>query len=113
MVCSSMKDALCVWANTGVPCIAIQGEGYGMSNTAISELKRRYKEIYILLDNDEAGLEDARKLSESTGFTNLVLPDYGAKDCSDLFKLLNNVNEFRQVIFSLINGEQVNINIPF
>lgn len=49
------------------------------------------------------------KLSESTGFTNLVLPDYGAKDCSDLFKLLNNVNEFRQVIFSLINGEQVNI----
>ena len=64
-------------------------------------LKRRYKEIYILLDNDEAGLEDARKLSESTGFTNLVLPDYGAKDCSDLFKLLNNVNEFKQVILSL------------
>lgn len=113
IVCSSMKDALCVWSNTGVPCIAIQGEGYSISDTAISELKRRYKEIYILLDNDETGLEDARKLSESTGFTNLVLPDYGAKDCSDLFKLLNNVNEFKQVILSLINGEQVNINIPF
>ena len=113
IVCSSMKDALCVWSNTGVPCIAIQGEGYSISDTAISELKRRYKEIYILLDNDEAGLEDAKKLSESTGFTNLVLPDYGAKDCSDLFKLLNNVNEFKQVILSLINGEQVNINIPF
>lgn len=113
IICSSMKDALCVWANTGIPCIAIQGEGYTISDTAISELKRRYKEIYILLDNDEAGLEDARKLSESTRFTNLVLPNYGAKDCSDLFKLLNNVNEFKQVIFSLISGEEININIPF
>lgn len=113
IICSSMKDALCVWANTGIPCIAIQGEGYTISDTAISELKRRYKEIYILLDNDEAGLEDARKLSESTRFTNLVLPDYGAKDCSDLFKLLNNVNEFKQVILSLISGEEININIPF
>lgn len=113
IICSSMKDALCVWANTGIPCIAIQGEGYTISDTAISELKKRYKYIYILLDNDEAGILDARKLSQSTGFTNLVLPDYGAKDCSDLFKLLNNVNEFKQVILSLINGEEININIPF
>lgn len=113
IICSSMKDALCVWANTGIPCIAIQGEGYTISDTAISELKKRYKDIYILLDNDEAGILDARKLSQSTGFTNLVLPDYGAKDCSDLFKLLNNVNEFKQVILSLISGEEININIPF
>lgn len=113
IICSSMKDALCVWANTGIPCIAIQGEGYTISDTAISELKKRYKYIYILLDNDEAGILDARKLSQSTGFTNLVLPDYGAKDCSDLFKLLNNVNEFKQVILSLISGEEININIPF
>lgn len=113
IICSSMKDALCVWSNTGIPCIAIQGEGYTISDTAISELKKRYKYIYILLDNDEAGILDARKLSQSTGFTNLVLPDYGAKDCSDLFKLLNNVNEFKQVILSLINGEEININIPF
>ena len=113
IICSSMKDALCVWSNTGIPCIAIQGEGYTISDTAISELKKRYKYIYILLDNDEAGILDARKLSQSTGFTNLVLPDYGAKDCSDLFKLLNNVNEFKQVILSLISGEEININIPF
>lgn len=102
-----MKDALCLWANTGIPAIAIQGEGYTMSDTAISELKRRYKEIYILLDNDEAGLEDARKLSESTGFTNLVLPNYRYKDVSDLYKGLQDPNQFKQVIFSLINGEEI------
>lgn len=114
IVCSSMKDALCVWANAGIPCVAIQGEGYNMSDTAISELKRRYKEVYILLDNDKAGLIDGKKLADKTGFTNVVLPDYGAKDCSDLFKLLNNVDEFKQVILGLINREEININkVPF
>ena len=88
-ICSSMKDALCLWSNTGIPALAIQGEGYEMSSTAISELKRRYKEIYILLDNDEAGLKDGLSLSESTGFTNLVLPEFeGGKDISDAYKAL-------------------------
>lgn len=102
IICSSMKDALCVWNNTGIPCIAIQGEGYSMSDTAVNELKRRYKEVYILLDNDEAGLKDGIKLAEETGFTNLILPDYGAKDCSDLFKLLKDKDKFREIIEGLL-----------
>lgn len=61
-ICSSMKDALCLWANTGIPAIAIQGEGYGISDTAVNELKRRYKEVFILLDNDKAGLIDGKNL---------------------------------------------------
>lgn len=87
VICSSLKDALCLWANVGIPAVAIQGEGYGMSNTAVSELKRRYKHVYILFDNDSAGLEDGKKLSEQTGFTNLILPQFeGGKDVSDLYK---------------------------
>lgn len=101
-ICSSMKDALCLWANTGIPALAIQGEGYGMSDTAIGELKRRYSHIYILLDNDEAGLQDAVKLSESTGFTNIVLPKVNdAKDISDLYKSLQDPNRFRGIIMPL------------
>ncbi len=101
-ICSSMKDALCLWASTGIPALAIQGEGYGMSNTAISELKRRYSHIYILLDNDEAGIIDGRKLSESTGFTNIVLPRVNdAKDISDLYKSLQDPGRFRGIIMPL------------
>lgn len=101
-ICSSLKDALCLWANTGIPALAIQGEGYSISNTAVSELKRRYKEIYILLDNDDAGLQDAVKLSESTGFTNIVLPkEYGAKDVSDLYLLLQDKEHFKNIILGL------------
>lgn len=101
-ICSSMKDALCLWANTGIPALAIQGEGYGMSNTAISELKRRYSHIYILLDNDEAGIIDGRKLSESTGFTNIVLPRVNdAKDISDLYKSLQDPGRFKDIVVPL------------
>lgn len=104
-ICASMKDALCLWANTGIPAIAIQGEGYGMSDTAVSELRRRFKEVYILLDNDKAGLEDAKKLSESTGFTNIVLPQFsGGKDVSDLFKSRGK-EEFLKIVLSLFENK--------
>lgn len=105
-ICSSMKDALCLWSNTGIPALAIQGEGYEMSNTAISELKRRYKEIYILLDNDEAGLKDGLSLSESTGFTNLVLPKFeGGKDISDAYKVLGK-KKWLELIIPLFNSSR-------
>lgn len=88
-ICSSLKDALCLWSNLGIPSISIQGEGYTMSNTAINELRRRYKDIYILLDNDETGIKDGISLANSTGFINLVLPEFkGGKDISDAFKVL-------------------------
>ena len=105
-ICSSMKDALCLWANTGIPSLAIQGESYGMSDTAINELKRRYKHIYILLDNDEAGLLDAEKLAQTTGFTNIVLPQFnGGKDVSDLFKSLQDPNKFKNMVLDLFKDK--------
>lgn len=103
-VCSSMKDALCLWANTGIPAISLQGEGYGMSDTAISELKRRYKHVYILLDNDEVGTIDSLKLSASTGFTNIILPKFeGGKDVSDYYKSLQDPKKFKETILKLFS----------
>jgi len=103
VICSSLKDALCLWANTGIPAVAVQGEGYGMSDTAISELKRRFTNVYILFDNDEAGLTDGKKLSEQTGFTNITLPPFeGGKDVSDMYKSLGQ-NKFRVTLLSLFD----------
>lgn len=105
-ICSSLKDALCLWANTNIPSIAIQGEGYRMSDTAISELKRRYKQIFICLDNDEPGLKDAQKLSEETGFTNVVLPPFNeGKDISDLYRAKGK-DEFLRIIKPLFNSSR-------
>lgn len=105
-ICASVKDALCLWANTGIPALAIQGEGYKMSNTAISELKKRYKQVFILFDNDEPGLLDGVKLSSLTGFTNVVLPKFeGGKDIADLYYSLQDKEKFKEIIMNLFNKE--------
>ena len=105
-ICSSLKDALCLWANAEIPSLTLQGEGYRMSNTAISELKRRYKQVFICLDNDEPGLKDAQKLAEETGFTNVVLPHFDeGKDISDLFKAKGK-EEFLKIIQPLFNSSR-------
>lgn len=103
-ICSSLKDALCLWANTNIPSIAIQGEGYSMSDTAINELKKRYNKVYILLDNDEVGLKDGERLAKETGFVNIVLPQFnGGKDISDLIKTTGKDN-FLKTILPLFNN---------
>lgn len=103
-ICSSLKDALCLWSNTGIPALSTQGEGYKMSNTAINELKRRFKSIYILFDCDEAGIIDGEKLSKQTGFINIVLPKFkGGKDVSDLYHYLQDKNKFKEIILNLFN----------
>lgn len=115
-ICSSLKDALCLWANTGIPSLAIQGEGYRMSGTAISELNRRFKKVFICLDNDKPGLVDAERLSRETGFTNVVLPFFDeGKDISDLFKAKGK-EEFLKIIIPLFTssrGEEYRDDLPF
>ena len=105
-ICSSMKDALCLSCNLNIPAIAIQGEGYGISTTAINELKRRYKRIVICLDNDKAGLEDSEKLSLRTGFQNIILPQIpNAKDISDIYKALGK-KQFINLLKPIFYGTQ-------
>lgn len=87
VICSSLKDALCLWANIGIPAIYVQSETTGMSKTAQEVLRSRYKHIFVCFDNDKPGLEDGETFSKATGFRNVVLPQFsGGKDLSDLMK---------------------------
>lgn len=87
VICSSLKDALCLWANIGIPAIYVQSETTGMSKTAQEVLKSRFKQIYICFDNDAPGLLDGQSLEMATGFKNVVLPTFPeGKDISDLYK---------------------------
>ena len=97
IICSSLKDALCISCNLHIPAIAPQGEGYDISETACKELKRRYKKVFICFDVDKAGLEDMQKLSKKTGFQ-YVVPDLnGEKDFSDYWKSLSDKQQFKQL----------------
>lgn len=88
-ICSSLKDALCLWANIGIPAVYVQSETTGLSKTATEVLKSRFKSIFICFDNDIPGLLDGENLAVKTGFTNIVLPAFdGGKDISDMYKVL-------------------------
>ena len=77
--------------------MCLQGEGYNMSTTAINELKRRYKKVFICFDTDAPGIADGKKLVEKTGFINII-PDLGKeKDLSDYFKSLEDKEQFKQL----------------
>lgn len=103
-ICSSVKDALCLMSNLYIPCICLQGEGYPISNTAVKELKKRFTDIYVLLDNDPPGKSDAIKLSEEHNFINVVIPDFPeGKDVSDFMKAYGEETfkaEFKKLIIN-------------
>lgn len=97
VICSSVKDALCISCQLGIPAIAPQGEGYNISDTAANELRRRYKKVFISFDTDAPGLNDGKSLAEKTGFVNVV-PDLGeCKDYSDYYKSLKNKENFKKL----------------
>jgi len=79
-----------------------------MSDTAINELKQRYKHVFVCFDNDEAGLADGKKFSELTGFINVVLPHFNeGKDCSDLYHSLQDQKKFKDIMIGLFKEKIV------
>ena len=87
VICSSLKDALCLWANVGIPAVYVQSETTGISDTAKEVLKNRFRHIFICFDNDAPGLQDGFNLSLQTGFTNVILPSFAeGKDISDMYR---------------------------
>jgi hypothetical protein len=103
-VCSSMKDALCLWANTGIPSIAPQSEGISLPLSVVQDLNLRFTHRYIMYDNDIAGIGYAKEAAKETGFTNVLLPKFeGGKDISDYYESLTDKKDF-QKIKELFNG---------
>lgn len=99
-ICSSLKDALCLWINLGIPSIAIQAEGFPISETALRVLRDHHPHIFICLDNDETGLKDAEALSEKTGFKNVVIPPFeGGKDISDYYKIYHTLQPLKHLFY--------------
>lgn len=117
IITSSRKDALCVWSNTGIPCTGLQGEGYMPKLHVMAELLNRFKDIYILYDNDfrsemNYGREYGKKIADTFGLKQIEIPtSYRAKDPSDLYHAQGR-ETLRSVIFALIQREEQG-DIPF
>lgn len=105
IICSSLKDALCISCQLHIPTLSVQGEGYSISTSAIESLKSRYKKIYISFDTDAPGILNTKRLAERTGFIPII-PNLGnSKDYSDYYKSLENKQDFQQLKSLFIENE--------
>lgn len=116
IITSSRKDALSIWANTGIPATGLQGEGYIPKEHVVNQLKERFDTIYVLYDNDfnkeiNQGRLYSMNLASQFDLQRIEIPqEYQSKDPSDLFRNWGSVIQ-REVIFQLITtGDS---DIPF
>lgn len=88
IICSSVKDALCLKCNiNGLDVCALQGEGYNIPQSFFDKYKNR--KVFILFDNDKAGIKYSKTLSQKTNIPYIEIPQFDdkGKDVSDLYKI--------------------------
>jgi len=116
IITSSRKDALCLWANTGIPSVSLQSETANVKPQVMEELKSRFKRVLILYDNDfgkdvNHGRIDGIKLAGLFKIEQIEIPtSYQAKDISDLFHKYGK-QTVQKVIKYLIHDETTDYNL--
>ena len=122
IIASSRKDAMSILFTFMNPKLiascALQSENTNAKESVINELKFRFKNIYVLYDNDytnpkNPGRNAGRKLCEKYGLIQLEIPKgYEVKDPSDLIEA-HGQKTLKQLIKKLIKNEKNNINKPY
>tara|TARA_R110001592_G_scaffold45643_4_gene145865 strand:- start:2203 stop:3180 length:978 start_codon:yes stop_codon:yes gene_type:complete len=85
VICSSLKDAMCL-KNMGynLEVLAPDSENTMIKPHIIEHLKKKYKRIITLFDNDDAGKAAIVKYAKVYGLNGMIFPT--AKDISDAMK---------------------------
>lgn len=88
VITKSMKDCMCFYSFK-IPAIAPNSEHLFISDTVLEDLKKRFKYIFVMYDNDITGLSNMRKLRDlHPELIYLWIPlKYKCKDFSDLVKM--------------------------
>ncbi|MCK4500796.1 AAA family ATPase [Candidatus Babeliales bacterium] len=88
-ITSGEKDVMTL-AGQGVNAISMNSETAYVPRNLIDELKKRFKVITVLYDNDKTGKLNAEKICKRYGLRMAILPEklseFGGKDVSDLIK---------------------------
>jgi len=104
---SSLKDVMCLYT-AGYNAIALQSEMQNPDKKLIKDLQTRFKEVYVLYDNDydkpnNPGQTMARKICEEFNLVNVYIPDeYESKDPSDL---VSSIGGSLNILKYIINGQ--------
>ena len=94
IITKSMKDVMCLY-EMGYKAVAPQGETQHLSETIIKDFFVKFDKIYILFDNDDAGIKGAANLYEQLSsyfskedLVSIVIPiESECKDISDFYAM--------------------------
>jgi hypothetical protein len=85
LITSSLKDVMSIKSlKLNFDCIAPDSENTMISKEVIKDLIKKYKNISVMFDNDEAGINAMKKYKELYDFNVFLLPL--SKDLSDSIK---------------------------
>ena len=110
IITSSRKDALCIWAQCGIPAVSLQSETASIKPQVMEELKARFRRVFILYDNDftkdkNHGRIEGTKIANEFNIEQIEIPEqYGAKDPSDLYHKYGQ-ETVRKLIYYLIRKQ--------
>lgn len=104
------KDVMSLTAH-GFNAITLNSETATLPTNISEELKRRFKDVIVLYDNDATGLKYSESLSLIQGFYRLVLPDMpnNGKDISDFFANGRTSEDLNLLIKQTITKQQPEI----
>ena len=88
IITKSYKDVYCLLQAFVINAVGVQGEYVVMKPKVVEEYKSRFKRIYTLFDNDDAGKRLADIYFKLFKIKPLFIPDkfYPIKDISDYYK---------------------------
>lgn len=86
IITKSLKDVMLL-DELGYSAVAMSGESVIPKQEFIDEMRAKFKDIVIFLDNDETGLKMSKIISEEYSLPSITLPkDCKRKDLSDYYK---------------------------
>lgn len=98
IITKSLKDVMVLY-ELGISAISPNSEGTLIPSHIINDLNERFKNIYILYDNDEAGINASKILSDTIGKKRIFLNE--EKDISDYIKRFG-LNQTKKMIYEKI-----------
>lgn len=107
VITKSLKDVMCLYS-LGITAIAPNSETQFISKNVLNDLKKRFKYIVVLFDNDLTGVSFMNKQKKK--YPELIytcIPrKYNAKDISDFYKKYNKKNTqelIKNFLLKLVN----------
>lgn len=107
IITKSLKDVMLLY-ELGIPSVALQSENTFLDKELYERLSKRFKEIYLLFDNDKTGRENSSKLCAAYKLKEIFVQG-SQKDLSDYCKVYGVDITKTELLKWLVETEQQDI----